>query len=75
MVLDGNLEGVKRQSRIDTISGIVTDQNRQLSVSPKHSLAVTDDVTEPLCDSPLSLFLVVTLLTAEWICRKIIQLA
>ena len=42
---------------------------------PNRARRTPDDISESLWDSPLSLFLVVGLLTMEWICRKIIQLA
>jgi len=54
---------------------IALDELDQLAnVVPNRSRRMPNDISEPLWDSPLSLIVIVTLLTVEWVGRKVIRL-
>lgn len=60
-----------------TSGAVIEPANLDLlaKLAPNRAQRTPDDLREPLWDSWLSLIVFLTLLTAEWICRKFIRLA
>ncbi|MAE67094.1 MAG: hypothetical protein CMJ18_22775 [Phycisphaeraceae bacterium] len=59
--------GVERVYRLGDLEQLAQDADSRAE-------ATDDDETEPLWDSPLALLIILTLLTTEWIGRKLIRL-
>ena len=51
--------------RLEELAGLI----------PNRAKRTPDDISEPLWDSPLTLIVVLVLITAEWVGRKVIRLA
>ncbi|MEE9212672.1 MAG: hypothetical protein V3U29_08470 [Phycisphaeraceae bacterium] len=52
----------------------LNELDRLVSLVPNRARRTPNDIREPLWDSSLALVIVVVLLTAEWVCRKVIRL-